>query len=50
MLTKGADRMRWRGSTLKMAFVAGGIGVVVLSLLPAKHAPALFNDKLGVYS
>jgi VanZ family protein len=43
---KGADGVRWRGSTLKIAFVIGVIGVVVLSLLPAREAPSLFNDKL----
>jgi uncharacterized membrane protein SirB2 len=38
--------MRWLGNTAKMLFLAGVIGVVVLSLLPAKHAPSLFSDKL----
>jgi VanZ family protein len=38
--------MRWFSSTTKVAFFAGGIGVVVLSLLPASQAPSLFNDKL----
>jgi VanZ family protein len=38
--------MRWLGNTAKMVFFAGVIGVAVLSLLPAKHAPSLFNDKL----
>jgi VanZ family protein len=43
---KGTDRMKWRGVALKMAFVIGVIGVGVLSLLPARDAPSLFNDKL----
>jgi VanZ family protein len=38
--------MHWRGAATRAAFIASVIGVVVLSLLPAKHAPSLFNDKL----
>lgn len=38
--------MRWRGGIVRTAFIAGVMGVVVLSLLPARDAPSLFNDKL----
>jgi VanZ family protein len=38
--------MRWQGSGTRAAFIVGVMAVVVLSLLPASRAPALFNDKL----
>src|SRR5215510_7978703 len=38
--------MRWLSDIGRAAFIAGVIAVVTLSLLPARHALSLFNDKL----
>jgi VanZ family protein len=38
--------VRWLGGIPKVAFISGVIGVVALSLLPAREAPLLLNDKL----
>jgi VanZ family protein len=36
----------WFQISLRLAFIASVIIVISLSLLPAKQAPSLFNDKL----